>query len=92
MKKYELALVIDPTYSSEKVEGVIKKIEGLINDLKGKVTSKDMWPKKTLAYKIGKHSQAYYAILEIEVNSINPDTNRKIRLTGGVIRYLLVNK
>lgn len=92
MKKYELALVIDPTFSDEKMKGVIKKVEEVIKSVKGKVVKQDMWPKKSLAYKIGKHREAYYVVLEIEGGKISPDANKKIRLTDGVIRYLLVNK
>src|SRR3989344_5806381 len=83
MKKYELALVIDPTLTDDKVKVVIKKIEDLIATEKGKVTSKDIWPKKTLAYKIAKHSQAYYAILKIEVANIPPATNREWTVESG---------
>lgn len=92
MKNYELALVINPTFSDEKVKGVVSKVEEIISGLKGKVTSTDIWPKKALAYKIGKHKEAYYAILGLEVSNISPETNKKIRLIDGVIRYLLVNK
>ncbi|MBI2029047.1 30S ribosomal protein S6 [Candidatus Gottesmanbacteria bacterium] len=92
MKKYELALVIEPTLTDEKVKAVVGKIEDLILSEKGKVTSKDIWPKKTLAYKIAKHREAYYAILKIEVANIPPSTNRKIKLQEGIIRYLLINQ
>lgn len=92
MKKYELALVINPTFSDEKVKAVVSKLEDLIVEGKGKITKKDFWPKKTLAYKIGKFGQAYYIITEIEVNNITPAMNRKIKLIDGVIRYLLVNR
>lgn len=92
MKKYELALVIDSSLPDDKVKSVVGKIEDLITSEKGKITSKDIWPKKTLAYKIAKHSQAYYAILKIEIANITPGTNKKIKLTDGVIRYLLINQ
>lgn len=92
MSEYELALVIDPAFSEAKLTDLNEKISLLLKDEKGKVTKKDSWGKRELAYPILKQKEAFFVFFTIEAPALSVGFNKKIKLTDGVLRYLLLKK
>ena len=91
MRHYEVAIVLHPDLEID-IDSVLKKVEKLITDLSGKITKKDNWGKRKLAYKIQKQDWGIYVFYEIE---LEPDKTRelndKLRITEEVMRYLIVS-
>ena len=88
-RPYELMVLFHPDLEID-LEKALKKVEGLIKDADGKVSTTDVWGKRKLAYKIKKQDFAVYAYLEIEL-----PTDSIGKLEGGlniadeVLRYLI---
>lgn len=89
-KTYELMVLLHPDLEID-VETPIAKIEGLIEAAGGKVTKRDNWGKKRLAYRISGQDFAIYVYFEL---LLDPGKGRElentIRITEEVLRHILV--
>jgi small subunit ribosomal protein S6 len=89
-KLYELVVLLHPDLEID-AETPIAKIEKLIEAVKGRVTKRDNWGKKRLAYKIAKHDFAVYVYFEVELEtSAVRELERTLLITEEVIRHILV--
>jgi small subunit ribosomal protein S6 len=87
---YELMVLLHPDLEID-VETPIKKIEGLVEAVGGKVTKRDNWGKKRLAYRIKRQDFAVYVYFEVELapEQVRPLENQ-ILITEEVLRHILV--
>lgn len=89
-KNYELMVLLHPDLEID-VETPISKVEGLIHAVGGKVTKRDNWGKKRLAYKIGRQDFAIYVYFEIQLDPQKvSELENTILITEEVLRHLLV--
>ena len=89
-KAYELMVLFHPDLEID-VETPIAKVEGLVQAAGGKVTKRDNWGKKRLAYKIAKQDFAVYVYFEILMDpSKVRELEKTILITEEIIRYILV--
>lgn len=88
-KPYELMVLFHPDLEID-LDKPLKKIENLIKDVDGKITTSDVWGKRKLAYKIKKQDFAVYVYYEVEL-----PTDAIAKLESGmniadeVLRYLI---
>ena len=90
MRNYEIAVVLHPDLEID-LATTLEKIEAIITKNGGKITKKDNWGKRKLAYKIKKQDWGIYVFytVEIDPSKINK-INQTLRITEEVIRYLIV--
>lgn len=89
-KEYELMVLLHPDLEID-VETPIAKVESLVQAAGGKVTKRDNWGKKRLAYKIAKQDFAVYVYFEISIDPANVrELEKTILITEEIIRYILV--
>lgn len=92
MKQYELVVLLHPDLEID-VDTPISKIEKLIDGVDGKVTKRDNWGKKRLAYPVKKNQFGIYVYFELD---LKPDAVRQLEasllITEEVIRFLLVKR
>jgi small subunit ribosomal protein S6 len=90
MRPYELVVLLHPDLEID-ADTPIAKIEKLIDDLGGKVTKRDNWGKKRLAYRIKKQDFAVYVYFDLQ---LKPEAVRQVDsallITEEVLRHLLV--
>lgn len=89
-KSYQLTCFVSPDLKEEKLNEVIKKIEQLITGNEGAVQYTGTPVKKSLPYKIKKHQDAFYFLL----NFLLPASGirkicRKLNLEKRLLRYLI---
>lgn len=89
MQDYELVVLYHPDLEID-LDKALKKIEGQIGDVKGKILFTDNWGKRKLAYPIQKQEYAIYVYYEIQL-PINGATKleQSFNITNEVIRYLI---
>lgn len=91
MRKYEIAVVLHPDLEID-LESTLEKIETILTKNGGKITKKDNWGKRKLAYKINKQDWGIYVFYQVDTN---PDQvakiNQTLRITEEVMRYLIVS-
>lgn len=92
MKQYELVVLLHPDLEID-VDAPVSKIEKLVESASGKVTKRDNWGKKRLAYPVKKNQFGVYVYFELE---LEPESVRKLEssllITEEIIRFLLVKK
>jgi small subunit ribosomal protein S6 len=91
MRKYEIAVVLHPDLEID-LESTLEKIEAIFTKNGGKITKKDNWGKRKLAYKINKQDWGLYVFYQVETGpeQINK-INQTLRITTEVMRYLIVS-
>jgi len=89
-KTYELMVLLHPDLEID-VEAPINKVEGLVEAAGGKVTKRDNWGKKRLAYKIARQDFAIYVYFEVQLDPAKvSQLESQILITEEVLRHLLV--
>jgi len=97
MRKYELAVVLDPDLETKEKDKIIEEIKKGIEKAEGKVVKLDEWGVKKLAYSIKKSgkkfTKALYFLFNLEMPAGFPaEIGTKLRLHERVLRYLLVKE
>lgn len=90
MRSYELVLVLNPDTGEEKNKKLIDTLKGWLGKADLEVTSLG---KKPLAYKIKKHLEGAYYLVDIvykEEEIIPADFEKKLKTEDSIIRHLLV--
>jgi small subunit ribosomal protein S6 len=91
MRKYELAIVLDPDLKAEEKEKLVEEIKAEIGKLKGKLGKVDEWGKRDLSYPIKKAKEGVFVLFNLELPQEGPaEIGKKLRLKEKVLRYLLV--
>lgn len=92
MKPYELVVLLHPDLEID-VDTPISKIEALIDAGGGKVTKRDNWGKKRLAYPVKKQQFGIYVYFEVDLPPQKVrDLERQLLITEEAIRFLLVSR
>ena len=65
MNNYETVFILTPVLSDEQAKEAVKKIEGEVKTLKGKVRHSESWGLRKLAYPIQKKSTGFYFLIEL---------------------------
>ncbi|ADQ45434.1 ribosomal protein S6 [Caldicellulosiruptor kronotskyensis 2002] len=89
-RKYETVFIISPTLDDEARNSLIEKFKNLISS-NGQLLNVEEWGKRRLAYKIDKHAEGYYVLMQfISKPEFPRELERVYRITDGVIRFLIV--
>lgn len=90
MTKYEMLYILDASLTDEAKEGIIKKLEDLVNSNGGVVEKTDRWGNKKLQYPINYKSEGYYVLTTFEAEkSLVVEIKRIVGITDGIIRRLI---
>ena len=90
MTKYEMLYILDASLSDEAKDGIIKKIEDLVNSNGGVVEKTDRWGVKKLQYPINYKSEGFYVLMTFEAaKTLVVEIKRIVGITDGIIRRLI---
>ena len=92
MKNYETVFILNPALSEEQVDKAVEKYEKHLKSSGAKITSKEVWGLKKLAYTIQNKNSGFYNLIEYTapadtVSSLEVEFTRD----ETVMRYLTVN-
>lgn len=91
MRRYELALVADPTIPEEQHDKLITALEEMIAGKSGKVLKVDRWGRRKLAYKIKGQTEGNYTFLLFDGEpSLLNELERRLRLSENWLRFSTV--
>lgn len=86
---YEMAVLYHPDLEID-LDKATKKVEQIITDNGGKITSTDNWGKRKLAYTIKKQEHAVYIFYTVEMPGENvAKVEQTLNITNEVIRFLI---
>jgi len=84
--------VLAPTLTEDEVDTLTEGFVKTAKDKGAEVVAVDKWGKRRLAFRVGKHHEAYYVVVTLEEESATAVTEmeRRFKVTDAVIRFLTV--
>ena len=85
MNHYETVFILNPVLSDKQIEEAVKKYVSLLESNKSKVSHKEDWGLKKLAYPIQNKNSGFYHLLQFEsdaevINSLEVEFRRDERV------------
>ena len=91
MALYENVFIARQDIAASQVDALIERFEGVITANGGKVTKKENWGLRALAYRMNKNRKGYYVLFNIDAPAkALIELERQMRFDEDVIRYLSV--
>src|SRR5262245_23815282 len=91
MSFYENVFIARQDISSAQAEAMADTFANLITEQGGKVTKKEHWGLRNIAYRIKKNRKGHYVLLNIEAPpAAILEMERQMRINEDVLRYLTV--
>ncbi|MEE9350433.1 MAG: 30S ribosomal protein S6 [Flavobacteriaceae bacterium] len=91
MNHYETVFILNPVLSDTQVKETVKKFEDYLKSKGGKVTYKEDWGLKKLAYTIQKKKTGFYHLFEFNIAGEEISAfELEFRRDDSVMRYLTV--
>ncbi|MFH1142272.1 MAG: 30S ribosomal protein S6 [Candidatus Uhrbacteria bacterium] len=88
--KYELLYIVSSSFADAEVEGVQKKIAGIITEVGGQISRDESLGKIKLAYPINHVRHGTYILVHFEAEPEQSNIiNNKLRLTEEVLRHTI---
>ena len=87
-RRYEAVYIFDSALDDAVVTEKLERLQGLLS--LAEPAELEMWGRRALAYKIGRHENGYYIISRFHAEpKVLPEFERALKLEDGVIRYLV---
>jgi small subunit ribosomal protein S6 len=91
MNIYETVFILNPVLSESQIEEAVQKFEEFITSRKGKLSNKENWGLKKLAYPIQNKKSGFYHLFEFSASAETISELELIfRRDERVMRYLTV--
>lgn len=90
---YEILFIIPNKFTDDESKNVASQVEKTITDFGGKITLREYWGKKRLAYEIKHNAFGYYGLFEFDLEGANlAKIDQALRLSADVLRHQIVVK
>jgi small subunit ribosomal protein S6 len=90
---YELLYLVSNQYAENEVKPIIEKVDKIIEEKGGKITLKEEWGKKRLAYPVKNFIYGYYILAEFDLMGEKlAEVDRALRMMNEVLRHQIVVK
>ena len=91
MPFYENVFIARQDISSTQAEALTEQFATLIAEQGGKVTKKEQWGLRNIAYRIKKNRKAHYMLLNVDAPApAMAEAERTLRINEDVLRYLTI--
>ncbi len=93
MRRYDLTYIVPSDVDDEEIKNVMAQVVSWVEQAQGKVAQTDYWGRRRLAYNISEYQEGHYVSLDLEMApDATTSLERNLKLSGKVIRYLLVRR
>lgn len=87
-RRYEAVYIFDSALDDAVITEKLDRLQGLLS--LAEPAELELWGRRALAYKIGRHENGYYIISKFHAEpKVLPEFERALKLEDGVIRYLV---
>jgi len=88
---YENLFIVKPDATEEEIEHLVDQMSKHVTNGGGTVDKVDKWGKRRLAYRIEKHKEGSYILMQFSAEpSIVKEFERRLRVQDSVIKFLTV--
>ena len=89
-RSYEMTLVLNSQLEDGGVDGAVKRYVDFLESQDAKIVNVDRWGVRKLAYKIGRHQQGDYSIIQFVAEpGVVAELDRLCRLDESVMRQMV---
>lgn len=93
MRAYEMMFITDPNLEVDQQEAILQRLSQVVTERGGTIVNVDRWGKRRLAYEIAGHREGNYTVVAFQAGpAVGVELERVLRITDGVIRYLIVKQ
>lgn len=91
MRHYELIYIVNPNLNDDDFQELVKKYNGIIENLKGIIIKTQVWGKQRLAYRISKFYNGVYVYVDFcaDTKSI-AELERNLKLDDNILKFQTV--
>jgi small subunit ribosomal protein S6 len=91
MRIYEELFIVRPDATDEEVDPLIEQLKGIITNVGGSLDKAEKWGVRRLAYRILKHEEGQYILLEFKAGAeVVKEIERRLRVSDLVLKFLTV--
>ncbi len=91
MRIYEELFIVRPDAPEEELDPVIEQLKSVITQAGGSIEKVEKWGVRKLAYRLQKHTEGQYVLLEFKANpSTVKELERRLRVADLVLKFLTV--
>lgn len=93
MRKYELAMLLKPLLPEDVHNRIVPELTKIVTKLKGKLSVKEDWGKRHLAYDVQGLEEGYYIFFEMELDPAKTAQLEKAFVPmSDILRYLIIRE
>ena len=91
MRKYEIAVIINPDVDDRQVNGLLEKPLDVFSKAGGTVDNIDVWGRRRLAYDIQKKSEGIYVFINVSADPATvKELDRQFTLNEQIMRTKII--
>ena len=88
---YENLFIVKPDATEEEVDHLVEQMSKHVTTAGGTVDKVDKWGKRRLAYRVDKHREGSYVLMQFTADaSVVKEFERRLRVQDAVIKFLTV--
>lgn len=90
---YEILFIVPNKFTEDEAKTVSSQMEKVIEENEGKITFREFWGKKRLAYEIKHNAFGYYGLFEFDLEGQNlAKIDKNFRLSTDILRHQIIIK
>ncbi|RLC38598.1 30S ribosomal protein S6 [Candidatus Falkowbacteria bacterium] len=90
---YELLYIVSNKYTEDELKPIVLNVNKTIEENGGKITYKEDWGKKKLAYSIKHFNYGYYSLAEFDIEGGQVEKiDKELRMSSEILRHTIVVK
>jgi small subunit ribosomal protein S6 len=91
MRIYEELFIVRPDATDEEIDPVIEQVKNIVTHAGGTLDKTEKWGVRKLAYRLLKHNEGQYILLQFTVNADTiREIERRLRVADVVLKFLTV--
>jgi small subunit ribosomal protein S6 len=91
MRIYEELFIVRPDATDEEIDPVIEQVKNIVTHAGGTLDKTEKWGVRKLAYRLLKHNEGQYILLQFTVNADTVrEIERRLRVADLVLKFLTV--
>ncbi len=91
MRIYENLFIVKPDATEEEIDALVEQMSKNVTSHGGTVDKVEKWGKRRLAYRVEKHKEGYYILMQFSTDAASvKEVERRLRVQDAVIKFITV--
>ena len=91
MRIYENLFIVKPDAAEEEIDALVEQMSKNVTAAGGTIDKVEKWGKRRLAYRVEKHREGYYVLMQFTTNAAAVrEFERRMRVQDAVIKFITV--